>query len=268
VSPHYFRTLRIPLLEGRTFTESDTPDRPAVVIVNQELARRLWPHESALGKRLRLPRETTIVGVVGDTRMWGTALDVRPQLYVPSLQNWEPNAAIAVRTTAGAPPPIQAIKEAIWSVAPEQAIFNVRSMSEIVSGSVAEPRFTTRLLGSFAVLALVLSVAGVYVFVSYLISRRTREIAIRMAMGAQRSHVFWLVSGQTIRWTLGGLAIGAGGAVAASRALEGTLAGVGHMDLPTLATAGAMYLMISISAAYVPARRAFRLDAMRAFRCD
>jgi predicted permease len=268
VSPDYFRTLRIPLLEGRAFTESDTRDRPAVVIVNQELARRLWPHESALGKRLRLPRESTIVGVVGDTRMWGTALDMKPQLYVPSLQNWEPNAAIAVRTTAGAPPPIQAMKQAIWSIAPEQAVFNIRSMSQIVSGSVAQPRFTTLLLGSFAVLALVLSTAGLYGFVSYLVSRRAREIAIRMAIGAQRSHVFWLVSGQTILWTLGGLAIGAIGAIAASLVLASTVEGVARMDLTTLAGAGVMYLMISTAATYGPARRAFRLDTMRAIRCD
>ena len=268
VSADYFRTLRIPLLEGRTFTESDTPDRSAVVVINRELARRLWPNEGAVGKRLRLPRETTIVGVVADTRMWGTALDMNPQLYVPSLQYFEPNVNIAVRTTAGTVPPIQAFKQAIWAVAPEQAVFNIRSMNEIVWGSVAEPRFRTLLLGSFAVLALVLSAVGVYGFVSYLVSRRTREIAIRMAVGAQRSDVFWLVSGQTIRWTLAGLAVGAAGAIAANRALGSTFQGLGPLDPLTLVAVGAMYLMIAGAAVYVPASRAFRLDGMRAFRCD
>jgi putative ABC transport system permease protein len=268
VSADYFRTLRIPLLEGRMFTDSDTPDRPAVVIVNRELAHRLWPNERAVGKRLRLPRETTIVGVVADTRMWGTALEMNPQLYVPSLQYFEPNVNIAVRTTTGTVPPIQAFKQAIWSVAPEQAVFNIQSMNRIVWGSVAEPRFRTLLLGSFAVLALVLSAVGVYGFVSYLVSRRTREIAIRMAIGAQRSDVFWLVSGQTIRWTLAGLAAGLAGAIAANRALGNTLQGVGPMDPLTLVAVATLYLMIAATAVYVPARRALRLDPMRAFRCD
>ncbi len=227
VSPDYFRALRIPLVEGRTFTVADTPDRPAVAIVNQEVARRLWPNESALGKQLRVPRPTTIVGVVGSTRMRSTALDMSPQIYVPSLQVWEPNASIAVRTVAGTAPPIQAIKQAVWSVAPEQAVFNIRSMRELLSRSSAEPRFRTWLIGCFAVLALVLSAAGIFGLVSYLVSRRTREIAIRMAVGAQRRDVYWIVSRQTLASTCTGLVAGLAGAVAANRALGSGFHGVG-----------------------------------------
>jgi predicted lysophospholipase L1 biosynthesis ABC-type transport system permease subunit len=191
-----------------------------------------------------------------------------PEIYIPSLQFWEPNANIAVRTVAGTAPPIQAIKQAVWSVAPEQAIFNIRPLQEILAGSAAEPRFRTWLLGSFAVLALVLSAAGIYGLVSYLVSRRTREIAIRMAIGAQRRDVYWLVSRQTIVSTCIGLAAGLAGAAAAHRALVSGLKGVGRLDVATLAVVSAAYLMISLAATYIPARRAFGLDAMRSLKSD
>ena len=268
VSPDYFRTLRIPLLEGRAFTVADTPDRPPVAIVNEELARRLWPNESAIGKQLRVPRPTAIVGVVGSTRMWAMALDMQPQVYVPSLQVWEPNANIAVRAMAGTAPPIQAIKQAVWSVAPEQAVFNIRSMRQILSGSVAEPRFRTWLLGCFAALALLLSAAGIYGLVSYLVSRRTREIAIRLAIGAQRRDVYWLVSRQTIAATCIGLVAGLAGAVAANRALGSELQGVGRLDVSTLAAVSVTYLQLSVAATSVPARRGVGLDAMRMQKSD
>jgi predicted permease len=268
VSPDYFRALRIPLVDGRTFTTADTAARPPVAIIDEELARRLWPNESAVGKQLRVPRPTTIVGVVGSTRMRTMALDMTPQIYVPSLQVWEPNAGIVIRTVAGTALPIQAVKQAIWSVAPEQAVFNIRSMEQILSGSVAEPRFRTSLLGSFAVLALALSAAGIYGLVSYLVSRRTREIAIRMAIGAQPRDVYWLVSRQTIVATGIGLAAGLAGAVAANRALSSGLEGIGRLDVPTLAAVSAIYMMISLTATYIPARRAFGLDPMRSLKSD
>ena len=268
VSPDYFRVLRIPIIEGRPFTVADTPARPFVAIINEELAHRLWPNESALGKQLRVPRPATIVGVVGSTRMRTAALEMPPQIYIPSLQFYEPNANLAVRTAAGMAPPIQAIKQAVWSVAPEQAIFNIRTLQQILTGSVAEPRFRTWLLGSFAVLALVLSAAGIYGLVSYLVSRRTREIAIRIAIGAQRRDVYWLVSRQTIVSTCIGLAAGLAGAAAANRVLVSGLQGVGSLDAATLAAVSAAYLMISLTATYIPARRAFGLDAMRSLKSD
>jgi len=268
VGPGFFQTLGIPLKDGRSFTESDTQGRPIVAIVNEELARRVWPSESAVGRHLQVGRDLTVIGVVGNVRMFGSGMTVEPQIYVPSLQNYEPNAAIAVRMAGGANPPIQAIKEAIWSLAPEQAVFNIRSMDEIVARTVAAPRFNTLLIGGFAALAVILSAAGVYGLVSYLVTRRTREIAIRVAIGARRGHVFWLVSRDTLGWALVGLIVGVGGALAGHRALKSALDGVGQMDLATLAAVTVLYLSVSAVAVLVPARRALHLDAMRALKCD
>jgi putative ABC transport system permease protein len=268
VSPDYFRALRVPLVDGRAFTLGDTAGRPLVAIVNEEVARYLWPNESALGKQLRLPRPTTIVGVVGSTRASGSSLNMLPQIYVPSLQSWEPNSMILVRAMPGLDLPIQAIKEAVWSVAPEQAVFRIRSMNDVISGSVAEPRFRAWLLGGFAALALFLSAAGIYSLIAYLVSCRAREIAIRVAIGAQHRDVFWAVSGQTLVWTSIGLMVGLGAAVAVSRALGANLAGVSRLDAQTLGIVAAMYVAISLAASYIPARRAFEVDAIRALRAE
>jgi putative ABC transport system permease protein len=268
VSPDYFRALRIPLVEGRPFTLGDTSGRPLVAIVNEEVARYLWPTESALGKQLRLPRPTTIVGVVGSTRMGGSALTMQPQIYVPSLQNWEPNSAILVRSVAGVALPLPAIKQAVWSVAPDQAVFRIRTMNEVLSGAVAEPRFRTWLLGGFAALALVLSAAGIYGLIAYLVSSRAREIAIRVAIGAQHRDVYWAVSGQTLLWTSIGLIGGLSAAAFASRLLGANLVGVSRLDVQTLGLVTALYAAIALAASYIPARRAFEVDAISALKAE
>jgi putative ABC transport system permease protein len=263
VGPEYFRVLQVPMLEGRAFTLQDRAGQPPVAIVTADVARRLWPNGSAIGRQLRLPQPTTIVGVVGATRLSSAQTDSTPQVYVPSLQVWEPNASIWIRTAANVTPPIPAFKQAIWSVAPDQAVFNIRSMEEMLSRSVADPRFRTALLAAFAALALLMSSAGVYGLVSYLVSQRTREIAIRAAIGAQRRSLYWLVSRQTVVSTCLGVAVG----LAAAVALAGLLTRftvVGRLDLPILAGIAILHLAIALAATYVPARRAFQLDAMRA----
>ena len=266
VSPEYFRVLRVPIVAGRTFTTADTADRPPVAIVNEEVARALWPNESAIGKQLRVPRPTTIVGVVGSTRTSIARTTMTPQIYIPSLQMWEPNTGVAVRTTAGTAPPIQAIKQAIWSVAPTQAVFNIRSMRQSIANGTAEPRFRTSLVGSFALLALVLSAAGIYGLVSYLVSQRTREIAIRVAIGAQRRDVYWTVARQTMVSACAGLGGGIAAALGLWRLIGSSLATAGSPDAATIAGVSTLYLAVALLATYVPARRAFTLDAMRALK--
>jgi predicted permease len=263
VGPDYFRVLRVPLIEGRPFTLDDRSGRPAVAIITEDIARRLWPEGGAVGRQLRLPRPTTIVGVVGSTRMSSVVTTMTPQIYVPSLQVWEPNASLWVRTAAGVDPPIQAIKQAIWSVASDQAVFNIRSMEQMLSTSVAEPRFRTMLVGAFAALALVLSAAGIYGLVAYLVSRRTREIAIRAAIGATQRDLYWLVSRQTMLSTCLGLLAGIAASFVAVRALT-RFAGAGRLDTTTIIGLALIYVAIAAVATWVPARRACRLDAMRA----
>jgi putative ABC transport system permease protein len=263
VGPDYFRVLRVPMLEGRPFTLDDRAGRPAVAIITADLARHLWPVGSALGRQLRLPQPTTIVGVVGATRMSSVGTYMTPQVYVPSLQVWEPNASIWIRTAANVAAPIPAIKQAIWSVAPDQAVFNIRSMEDMLSRSVADPRFRTMLLGAFAALALLLSSAGVYGVVSYLVAQRTREIAIHSAIGAQRRTIYWLVSRQTLISTCVGVCTGMALAVALSGVLI-RFAGAGRLDVGVLTAVGVLHVGVALAAAYVPARRALHLGAMRA----
>jgi putative ABC transport system permease protein len=268
VSPEYFRALRIPVLEGRAFTTTDTAGRPAVAIVSAEVAHYLWPHESALGKQLRVPRPTTIVGVVGDTRLSGLSAAMTPQVYVPSLQVFEPNAVLAVRTAAGIAVPVAAIKTALWSVAPEQAVFDIRTMDQLLSGAAAEPRFRASVLGAFAALALLLSTAGIFGLMSYLVSGRTRELAIRVAVGAQRHDLYWVVSKPTLISTALGLMAGFAATIAVLRLLAAGLPGVGHLDAATLGIVVVVYVVVALAATYLPARRVFAFDAMRMLKTE
>ena len=211
----------------------------------------------------------TIVGVVGNVRTMLQRDDV-PQIYVSYLQQSEPNAVLVVRSagTGSTPTDIDAVKRAIWSVEPRQAVFGIRPLGELVLQSVQGQRFVSVLIGSFAALALAMSMAGVFSVVSYLTSRRHKEIAVRRAIGAGNADVMWLLSGQTFRWTLAGLAVGVGGAVLASRALRATVTGLVDLDLATAAIPIAGYLAVAAVAMIVPALRALRIDPASALRSD
>ena len=189
-----------------------------------------------------------------------------PQIYVPSLQMWEPNARLAVRTVAGTAAPLQAYKQAIWSVAPTQAVFNIRSMNQMLSNATAEPRFRTSLVGSFALLALVLSAAGIYGLVSYLVSQRTREIGVRVALGASRRQVLGLVLRQGARLAIAGVVVGLAGALALARLVASLLYGVGAFDPLTFAAVPLVLTSVALLATYGPARRATRVDPLIAMR--
>jgi predicted permease len=272
VSPGYFSVLGIPLLEGRVFTASDTPDRQPVAIVNEELARRLPPGESILGRQVRAgagPRAATltIVGVVGNVRPLFQTGDL-PQIFVPVAQQDEPSVALLVRTRPGETAPIDAVKRAIWSVSPAQAVFGVEPLADAVSGRMADHRATAMLLGGFALLALVMSVTGIYTVVAYLISRRTREIALRRAIGATAGNVAALLAGQTLWWTVAGVLAGVGGAIALSSVLRGVVAGVAPLAPALVIGVCGIYLVVVAVAMAVPTSAAMRIDPATALRAE
>jgi ABC-type antimicrobial peptide transport system permease subunit len=271
VSPEYFSTLRIPLREGRVFTNEDREGRSPIAIINEEMARRFWPGQSPIGRRIRSgpgPRNAiqTIVGVVGNVRGVLQTSPV-PQIYVPNFQQTEPNQTLLLRSASTSVSP-EAVKKVIQSVVPEQPVFNIRPLTEIVAQSFSYQSSIAFILGSFAFLALFMSVTGVFTVVTYLTSRRAKEIAIRRAVGAQSRNVLSALAGQTMIWTVFGLVLGSAGAVAASTALRATLPGLVSLDPLTLGFVAGLYLVLVAMAICLPAAKALRADPASTLRVD
>jgi putative ABC transport system permease protein len=271
VSGGYFPAMSIPLEAGRLFTVDDDARRPPVAIVNREMAERYWPGESPLGRQIQAgegPRAATmtIVGVVGNVRPVFQIGDV-PQIYVSYLQQGEPNIALVVRTRQ-LPAPILAIKQAIWSVDPRQAVFGVDSLKELLARTTTSQRAMTMLIGGFADLALVMSVCGIYTVISYSVSRRVKEIAVRRAIGATSADVLWSLAGPTLRWTMAGLLAGAAGAVAGSSVLRAAIAGVVPLDATLITVVSGGYLIVVVLTIAAAARGARRIDPAVALRAD
>jgi putative ABC transport system permease protein len=259
VSPDYFRVFRIPLRDGRVFSVDDMPDRPRAAIVSETLSQRHWPGGSAVGRQIKVgANPMTVVGVVGDVQ--ATALDTARglQIYVSNLQQFEPNMNIAVRIAPGSSVPDGAIKKAIWSVSPDQPVFNIQPMSVLVRGPLAEQRYVATLLAAFATLALFMSASGVYTVVAYLVARRTREIAVRLAIGAQTRDIVRLVAGQTFGWTIGGLVVGLGATISLRGLGRAALRSISDPNPGMLAALAAFYLLIAAVAVAVPVARALR----------
>ena len=270
VSPDYFRALRVPLREGRVIAADDLVDRPRIAVVSETLARRYWSGESAVGRKIRVGANTmTIVGVVGDVQATALETTRSAQIYVSNLQQFEPNMNIVVRVAPGAAVTAEAIKKAIWSVSPDQPVFNIQPMSELVRGSLAEQRYIAMLLGALAALALFLSATGVYTVVSYVVARRRREVAVRLAIGAQARDILRAVSGQTLAWTMAGLAAGMTATILFRGVARTLFRGVADFDPAILAALAAVYLAIAGIAVCVPVARTLRLlDPAAALRAE
>jgi len=272
VSPDYFDTMRVRVLSGRTFTDDDRDGRPAVAIVNEELARFL-AGASAVGRQVRAgdgPRsaQMTIVGVVANVRP-AMQLEPMPQVYVPYLQQPEPNMSLLVRSDQARPVALSAIKQAIWSVEPQQPLFDARPLPDLLYDMTAEPRRSlAMLLGSGAFLAVIMSSAGMFTLVTYVTARRRREIALRRVIGAGIGDVLRLVSGSTVRWTCVGLIAGLAAAVAASGIVRSNLAGVAPTDAGLLFTISLMYLVVGAAAVFAPAVGALRDDPATILRSE
>jgi putative ABC transport system permease protein len=278
VSPWYFGVLEIPIVAGRSFSDGDTARGLQVAIINQHMATRFWPDQNPIGQQIRSgegprARVLTIVGIAGDVRP-AHRLDTVPQIYVSYLQQSEPNITLLVRPQPGLDPPIDQIKRAIWSVRSAQPLYDIQPLTRVIDRTMAEARLMTGLLGGFAVLAVLMSTMGVYTVVSYLTARRTKEVALRRAIGASAGDVFRLLGVPTMRWTLFGMTIGMIGAVAAATMINrvGTT-----FDMPPDATrlepsalvlTGILYLLVVGVAVVIPAARALRIQPSTILRAD
>jgi putative ABC transport system permease protein len=272
VSPDYFSTMGIRIARGRGFTERDDERAPSVIVINQTMAEKYWPGEDPIGKRVTVsynktpPRE--IVGIVADVKQ-GELTDARkPQMYTPFVQTPWPFLATVVRTTAAPQSAAGSLRQALARLDPEQAAGEIRTLDEYVARSIATPRFTALLVGSFAALALLLAGFGLYGVMAYSVAQRRREIGIRMALGARAADVRSLVVGQALRMGAAGLAIGLAGAVLVARVLDSLLFGVTAGDPLTFAGVSAALLAVLLIAAYLPARRATGVDPMVALRAE
>ncbi len=272
LTAEYFRVLRVPLREGRLFTESDTATTPKVCIVSSAFAARFFPGESPLGRRLifgfkeSVPRE--IVGVVGDVKRNGLGVPSQPEMYVPFGQEPWWAAYVAIRTAGDSEQVAGVIRREVRALIPGLPIAEIQPMTRIVYDSVAQPRFRTTLLGLFGVTALLLAVIGTYGVISYSVARRTREVGIRMALGAQKGEVLRLILRQGLALTGLGLAAGIAGAMLLTRYLASLLFDISPADPATYAGVALLLLGAGCLACLLPARRAMRVDPARALRCE
>ena len=273
VSDGYFRTLGIPLLAGRAFAPGDGEAGRHVVMINRALAERYWPGESPLGRRLTdLDEEPfTIVGVVADVKNAGLAEDVRTELYLP-IAAWpqrEMDLVARVARAWGEPAAMgPSIRRAILELDPAQAVYDFRTMDEIVAGSLAGRRVTVLLLGAFALLAVALAMAGVFGVVSYDVARRTHELGLRMALGARVGNVLGLVVRDALVLAAGGVVAGLGASAGLARLIRAQLFGVGVTDAGTYAAASLLLVAVALAACWLPAQRAARIDPIRALRAE
>ncbi len=284
VGPSYFGVLRIPVKEGRRFDSRDRRGGAPVALINQAAARKFWPHRPALGQRIVLgqpfvpeyadsqPRE--IVGIVGDVHEEGLGREAPPIIYIPLAQQNDAITALGVRlipmslivrADAGTGL-LGQIQQAVWAVDPEQPITDVRTMEQIVSRSLGSQRFNTVLLSALAGLALLLAAVGLYGVLSHLVSQQTREIGVRVALGATERNVLGLVLRQGLALVAVGIVCGLAGAAGLSRVLRSMLEGVGVLDPSVFVAAAALMVLVAFVAIARPALRAARVDPVRALR--
>jgi len=274
VSADFFETLGTPLLRGRKFSIEDRPDAPRVAIVNDALARRSWPGADPVGKRFMFgPRDAespwyTVVGVVADMRRQGPEREALPQVFVPLTQNPAPrNVAFFIRSSSPDPLALAgAVKAAVGRVERNAPVSGVVPLQRQLGAYLAQRRFQTSLLTGFSVVALLMAAVGIYGLIQYSIATRTREIGLRMAIGAQAGDIFRMVISEGVMLSLTGVAIGLAGAWWLGRAGSSLLFGVTATDPLTFAAVSLLLTAVAAAACYFPARRAMRVDPIRALR--
>jgi putative ABC transport system permease protein len=278
MTPNYFETLGVRLLQGRLLTSGDTEKAPAVVVINSAMAHTFFPNENPLGKHMQLgalPEKEIptmeIVGVVGDV-LQGLGEEAKAEMYLPYRQADQLlpvfQMSVILRTAMEPLAATSALRSALAEIDPNQPLVNVRSMEQNIQTSVAQPRFRTWLIGIFAALALVLAAVGVYGVMSYSVTQRTSEIGIRVTMGAQPADILRIIVGEGLRLALIGVSIGLVGALLLSRVLRSFVFGVSTSDPVTFAGVAVILTLVGAAASYFPARRATRVDPLVALRYE
>jgi putative ABC transport system permease protein len=272
ISPDYFSTLGVGLLKGRFFSERDTAESTPVIIINETMARRMFPNENPLGKRIRSWRDENllreIVGVVRDVRYFGRDDQLRGLVYIPHTQNTWRSMTLTVRTAGDPTGMVEAVRNGVWAADKDLAIANIRTMQRIMDDSVARQRFSMLLLSLFAIVALMLAAVGIYGVMSYAVAQRTHEIGVRMALGAERRDILRLVVGRGLALVVAGVGLGLTGAFALTRLMSNLLFAVSARDPMTFAALPLLLAVVALIACYLPARRATKVDPMIALRYE
>jgi predicted permease len=277
VTPGYFEAMRVPLRRGRLFNDSDGKDAPLVAVINETMARKFWPNQDPIGKRFKLagPDEKApwvrIVGIASDVRQMSLSEPPRQEMYFPYWQakdNWMVPRDLVIRTTGDPQSLARAARQAVWSIDRDQPVSNVMTLDDLLDEEVAQRRVQAMLLGALAVLALILACVGIYGVLSYLVTQRTQEIGVRVALGADAAHVFRIVASQGMGLAAIGIVTGLMASLLLSRLLMSLLFGVNPTDPLTYAGAVAVFTTVALLACYIPARRAAKVDPMVALRYE
>jgi len=276
ISPDYFATIGVPLRQGRTFTERDRAGSPGVVVINTAMAERFWPNQNPIGRRIThdlviVPGQTAtreIVGVVGDVRHFGLEQRPEPQMFVPHAQMPWPSMAVVIRTPLDAAHISAAVRQAVWSADDTIPVPPLRPMDDAFADAVGQPRFRAWLLGLFAATAILLAMTGLYGTMAFAAQQRTREIGLRIALGATPAQATALLLRSGLTLTALGTAIGLAGSVGVARALSSLLFGVGAADPATFIGVPAILVAVAWLACYLPARQARRLDPVKAINAE
>ena len=273
VAPDFLRTLGIPVLRGRGLTEHDRDGAPQVVLLNETAARRFFPGEDPLGKRILLgwsedgvPKGGEVVGIVGDFKQRALEREVEPELFLPFLQVPMENLAIVVRTTAEPAAVAGAARAAVREIDPTLPLYGLQTLDEVVAASESQPKFYLLLLGGFAAIALVLAAVGIYGVIAYAVHQRTQEIGIRMALGATRLRVLRMVVRQGLVLAVVGAVAGLAGALFATRGMQSLLYQVSATDPPVYGAVAVVLVLVAALASWLPARRAARTEPQLALR--
>jgi putative ABC transport system permease protein len=278
VSPGFFEAMAIPLVRGRVFTDADRTGAPLVAVVNETMAKKLWPGKSAIGGTIKMLNESapwaTVVGVVKDVREGGFLSESPPTMFFPHAQSglsayyWPADMNLVIRTEHDPLALVGAVRQIVRDLEPAAPLAQIQSMDQVVAESVSSRRFSTQLLIGFAALALLLAGIGIYGVISYGVTQRTFELGLRIALGAQRGRVLRFVLGEGVRLALIGLVIGTGGALAATRLMRALFVEVTPGDPRTLLIVTVAIGVVALLASWLPARRATVVDPMGAMRAE